>query len=272
MILTASLFSSCYYKVSAVPPKKDTYTPLSSAHYPLGSRRYIQGIQKLAAAHGYKAALNTLMTDVGKYGNELDRNSYQDNLNFYRLTSYLIGKTGYVDMKTHYFRNKLNRAPASLKELLYQNSALPLKKRWKLLSVPNSLYHMQGVNGEYNLKFVSPDGFCEAVYNKNGMLLTEKNDPVNMGTFNYCAGITEVNAHVKYDITPYLQWGNSENSPQKEKTAIEKGKALGYENYREHAASVIQYRNNIMKAYSASSSLPGPMLFIRPLPISRLFF
>ena len=48
-----------------------------------------------------------------------------------------------------------------------------------------SAFHMKGEDGEYNLKFVSFNGFIEAVYNKEGILLDENNDPINMGTYNF---------------------------------------------------------------------------------------
>jgi len=230
-----------------VPAKKDTPVPVPAGHQLLGSREYINQIQGIASVNGYRAALDTLMKDVDKYGKELDHNSYTNIVNFYRLTSYLIEKNGYVDMKIHYFRNKLNRAPGSLKELLRLNSTLPPQRRWRLIPVIDSLYHMQGANGAYNMKFVSGDGFCEAVYNKEGVLLTEKNDPVNMGTFNYAAGIHEASAHLKYDITPYWQWGNTPDSPQKGKGTIEKGSASAYAHYLLHAAAVDHYRNSILR-------------------------
>ena len=54
----------------------------------------------------------------------------------------------------------------------------------------NTRYHMFGEDGEYNLKFGSSKNtdYCyEAVYNKDGILLTENNSPINMGTYNYCS-------------------------------------------------------------------------------------
>lgn len=61
---------------------------------------------------------------------------------------------------------------------------------------------MYGENGVYNLKFVSDDGKYEGVYDKNGTELTEVNDPVNMGTYNY-ADPSDTLEHTIFDVKPY---------------------------------------------------------------------
>lgn len=111
----------------------------------------------------------------------------------------------------HYFRNKLNRAPATLDELIKES------ENWDLLDPDDSQYHMynteacydenEGVyKGEYNLKFVSKDGKFEAVYNYVGILLDENNDPVNMGTYNY-ASPSDMLKHAYLDVMPYTdEW------------------------------------------------------------------
>ncbi|MCL2019436.1 MAG: cellulose binding domain-containing protein [Oscillospiraceae bacterium] len=109
------------------------------------------------------------------------------------------------DKELHYFRNKLNRVPESLYDLLEE------KHNWVLYEAKDSQYHMFNTvatydtnegsyKGEYNLKFVSTCGKYEAVYNYAGILLNEHNDPVNMGTYNY--GITSI-AHLLLDVVPY---------------------------------------------------------------------
>lgn len=50
------------------------------------------------------------------------------------------------------------------------------------------------------IKFVSICGKYEAVYNYKGILLNERNDPVNMGTYNY--GIETI-VHLILDVVPY---------------------------------------------------------------------
>ncbi|WP_026884666.1 hypothetical protein [Clostridium akagii] len=211
----------------------------------LGSIQYVDKIQKIAQKTGDRSALSVIMVDVDKNGNELDNNESTNIVRFHKLVSSLIYKIGYVDMQTHYFRNQLNRAPKTLKGLIKLNKTLPINRRWILLNIRYSGYHIQGVDGEYNLKFVSYDDYCEAVYNKKGVLLNEKNDPINMGTYNYAAGIPKINAHVKFDMDPYLLWGNTLNSPQKGKYEINSGVNLAYINYKKHAASVYIYRKNL---------------------------
>lgn len=212
----------------------------------LGSRDYVKDIEQFAKESGSQAALGKVMIDVKRNSNELRYDS-DDTIRLYRLVCELVGQIGYIDEKTHYFRNELNRAPANLDELIKLNLNSIPSKRWQLLSVRNSLYHMQGTEGIYNLKFVSPEGFCEAVYNRHGKLLNERTDPVNMGTFNYGAGINEKNAHSKYDVDPYLEWGNTPDSPQKGALAINDGVKKARELYKKEAQNVDLFHVDIEK-------------------------
>ncbi|WP_026881522.1 hypothetical protein [Clostridium akagii] len=211
----------------------------------LGSTQYIERIQKVAKVSGNRSALSLIMIDVSKNGDQLDNNQSDNIKRFHKLVSSLIYKIGYVDIKTHYFRNQLNRAPKTLKQLMLINKNVSVNKRWILLNAINSGYHMQGVDGEYNLKFISYDDFYEAVYNKKGILLDEHNDPINMGTYNYAAGICSNKAHMKFDVDPYLIYGNTLNSTQKGKDNIDLGVKSAYLNYKEHAASVYIYRKKL---------------------------
>lgn len=106
----------------------------------------------------------------------------------------------------HYFRNKLNRAPDTLDELIEE------KDKWEMLPFYKAAFHMSGDDGIFNLKFVSKDGqHHEAVYNKEGKLLTEKNDYINMGTYNYI-GPDDADGHILYDVKPFYKWGNVSNT------------------------------------------------------------
>ena len=72
-----------------------------------------------------------------------------------------------------------------------------------------SIYHIYGDEGLFNTKFISKgDGRYEAVYNRDGLLLTEKNDPVNMGTYNYCGPSKNPLTHWLLDVSTYNKWGN----------------------------------------------------------------
>lgn len=45
----------------------------------------------------------------------------------------------------------------------------------------------------------------EAVYDEKGDLVT---DPLNAGTYNFASPYQE-ELHLKYDVIPYLLWGNN---------------------------------------------------------------
>jgi hypothetical protein len=117
---------------------------------------------------------------------------------------------GSVDSEDeHYLRNYFSRAPATLSEMVETIQNRKSIFNWKLLTPDQSALHMYGKDGEYNLKFISEDGHFEAVYNKDGILLTEENDPLNMGTFNYADQVYSKEKHTVLDVIPYLQWLNS---------------------------------------------------------------
>lgn len=63
-------------------------------------------------------------------------------------------------------------------------------------------------NGKENRKYVSYDGYFELIYNDNNVLQTEKNNPDDMGTFNYYSPKTEIVGHLEYDWWSYKLWGN----------------------------------------------------------------
>lgn len=109
------------------------------------------------------------------------------------------------------------------------NKEKPSEKEWRLLAPNEVIYHMFGVNGEYNLKFVSFDGLFEAVYNKNCILLTSSNDAINMGTYNYADPENSPVQHGLYDVIPYYQLGNVAQVP--------KPNTSGYENLDRYEAN-----------------------------------
>ncbi len=51
----------------------------------------------------------------------------------------------------------------------------------------------------------------EAAYNKYGELLTENNNYLNMGTYNY-VGPNNVSGHIVCDVEPFYEYGNIENT------------------------------------------------------------
>lgn len=207
--------------------------PSYNNQHNLGTKAYINEIENIENQFGGLIALKRIMTDVNGYSEDaLHHLKYHLYPNFYTLCTKVnqlvthlditknvisgysqrnipIYKEKFIDefKEIHYFRNKLNKAPQTLEQLLVK------KEHWELCSPIKAAFHMNVnshcIYGTYNLKFVSKDTqFFEAVYNKQGILLTEKNDPINMGTYNY-VGFDNASEHNKYDVEPYYLWGNT---------------------------------------------------------------
>lgn len=153
-------------------------------------------------------AFSKILNDVNEnkdYFLSLDANSL---INFNtRINSFVELRGNILNKEEHYFRNYLNRAPQNLKTMLNNYSS----SQWVLMDPAQSAYHMNGDDGEYNIKFVSTDGYFEAVYNKDGILLTANNNPINMGTYNYADPNENPIKHLEYDVYPYNKWGNIPN-------------------------------------------------------------
>jgi hypothetical protein len=158
----------------------------------------------------------------------------------HRFTA-LVNTIGKINsQETHYFRIHFSRAPKTLDEMI----RIILDKEnnifeWKLLPWQSMAFHMYGKDGEYNLKFISTDGHFEAVYNKDGILLTQKNDLLNMGTFNYAHQLADQITHYNLDVWPYFMWNNTEeamrinNMEKIEAAPIDKNKNA-MERYKEY--------------------------------------
>ncbi|MDR0804667.1 MAG: hypothetical protein LBN42_02635 [Oscillospiraceae bacterium] len=135
---------------------------------------------------------------------------------------------GRIDSKLHYFRNKLNRPLPHLQDVL--------DAHWEMFDMNGTRYHMNNgeyqvggetlsiYNAEYNLKFVSPNGLHEVVFTPidvsfdltvpfNWKPLTEQSDPINMGTYNYCASMINAANHNQLDVLTYKDFGNSPTFP-----------------------------------------------------------
>ena len=205
------------------PDSTDEYPLYPNSYKYLGDEKYFQHLNKELISvkneswkYGFSAtsfiaghAVKIMIRDYYRYKDpDSIPDSYWDKY-CNQFNSY-VRSYGDVYQELHYFRNNLNRAPSSLDEMISTiNSASG--STWRLLSVWASLYHMYGENGEYNLKFVSSDGKYEGVYNKNGTELTEVNDPVNMGTYNY-ADPSDGLEHTYFDVITYSRWGNTRDS------------------------------------------------------------
>jgi hypothetical protein len=163
---------------------------------------------------GATVELNVLMFQIETKIIDLNKISDSEYINTGRKFAALINAIGKVKSKReHYFRNNFSRAPENLDEMV----KIILKKennifKWELLPWQSMSLHMYGKDGEYNLKFISADGHFEAVYNREGILLTKDNDPLNMGTFNYAHQLADLMTHYNLDVWPYFMWNNTEEA------------------------------------------------------------
>ncbi len=182
-------------------------------------------------------ALNKLIFDLEQDPDYLDTLKFSERLKLCHEINDLIDiQNGPLTPNEHYLRNLLNIAPETLAEML-EEIKNPVDIKWTLMPPEKSALHMFGENGEYNLKFVSEDGFFEAVYNISGELLTENNDPVNMGTYNYADPISNAKKHSTYDVMPYYLWGNTEFSkPKRDSEAL-----VNLEKYYNNNAAMERY-------------------------------
>ena len=135
-------------------------------------------------------------------------------LNFCLFFNECVDKYGTVDEELHYFRLKLNRAPATLEEMIdLINSTPNINDKWIMCSPYKGRYHMYGDDGAHNIKFISSnntDNIYEAVYDINGKIITEKDDyGKNMGTYNYISSSKYGKKHTKYDVKTYEKMMNT---------------------------------------------------------------
>ena len=97
----------------------------------------------------------------------------------------------------HYFRNGLNKPPATMKAAIAAGT-------WNLMPPEASRFHRIGPNGKFNTKWIDDSGHCEAVYDRDGQLVT---DIVNGGTYNF-GPPDNWRDHFVLDMLPYFLWGN----------------------------------------------------------------
>jgi hypothetical protein len=173
-------------------------------------------IKETKDAHGRMAAqveLDGLIAQIETGVLNLDALSDAQYIAVAHTVCELVDKIGTVTESAHYFRNCFERAPSTLDEMM----AIIQHEQggtfgWKLMSRQSTRFHMFGRNGEYNMKFISADGHFEVIYNIDGVKLTEENDPMNMGTFNYGDPVNEKLRHAVYDVLPFFEWRNSRES------------------------------------------------------------
>lgn len=120
----------------------------------------------------------------------------------------------FISQKKHYFRNELN-INYEWKDFERLNEILPEKYRWKKLNLFESALHQYNTKlGNLNRKYVSFDGYFEAVYSYDNNLLNESTDSEDMGTYNFApfnrGGNVFLNFlnHLDKDMAPYGFWFN----------------------------------------------------------------
>ena len=75
--------------------------------------------------------------------------------------------------------------------------------------------HNIGTSG--NSVYLHIDGHQEAVYDKDGNLVT---DSINMGTYNFCNPINDPICHFMLDTYPWIKWGTSPNDSTTKKQRL----------------------------------------------------
>jgi hypothetical protein len=73
----------------------------------------------------------------------------------------------------------------------------------------SAFYHQQGCGSKGNVKYVSPDGHSEAIFNDKLPVI----DPLNGPTYNFADPRSDWFGHFVYDMLPYWIWGNSPADP-----------------------------------------------------------
>jgi hypothetical protein len=78
---------------------------------------------------------------------------------------------------------------------------------WVQAPSSQSIYHQHGEGNESNVKYWSPDGHSELVFDSNGNVVTSDE---NLGTYNY--GEDPLSwGHFSRDVIPYWELGNTPN-------------------------------------------------------------
>ncbi len=164
--------------------------------------------------------------------------SDKDWLRFCYFFNKNVKEYGEVTEEMHYFRNKLNRCPETLDDMIKTiNNADDVDDKWIMCSPDKGRFHMFGEAGTYNIKFISSNNtynLYEAVYNKDGKLITENdNNGQNMGTYNYASSSKDSTAHNNFDVSTYKKWGNTLLDPAPNDQSWNKNVTYGWRRYKE---------------------------------------
>ena len=97
-----------------------------------------------------------MMQDVNTYEDYTFTVSDENWLNFCLFFNECVQTYDAINEELHYFRLKLNRAPATLEEMIdLINSTPNINDKWIMCSPYKGRYHMYGDDGAHNIKFIS---------------------------------------------------------------------------------------------------------------------
>lgn len=127
-----------------------------------------------------------------------------------------------VSKSQHYNRNKHNTN--------VPKTAAEAKKLGWDSSVSSNAHQRNTTPGKRNVKYVSPDGHREGIYNYEGKLVG--------GSYNYSSPLDNKAGHLVNDVIPYIRYGSN---PNDKTTALKRTEDLlglyGAEKVREDIAS-----------------------------------
>ncbi|MDR1797989.1 MAG: hypothetical protein LBR44_11265 [Clostridiales Family XIII bacterium] len=113
-------------------------------------------------------------------------------------------------------REELNAGVPETEPCEYKDGKKVPIDGWQEFEDKDEVFHNQskgGIEGGGNEKYssmVDDTSSIEGVYDRDGNLVT---DPLNKGTYNYVDPNVSVLGHAKYDVIPYILWGNGVDDP-----------------------------------------------------------
>lgn len=141
------------------------------------------------------------LTKLGQSRNKVAKKYSTTKTEEANLLNKYKGARGFIMSKEdHYKRNELNSN-------LPNTAAEAKEKGWHTV-IANA--HQFTNDDNDNIKYVSPDGKQEAVYDKKGNMIK---NALDMGSYNYCPSEKSYYGHFKYDIMPWIMYGNAADDP-----------------------------------------------------------
>ena len=121
------------------------------------------------------------------------------------VTASVIAEINMPSQEEHYNRNSKNEPPPTEAEVP-KDWLTSDKNDTEREHGPSANAHQFTSPDRSNVKYVSPDGTMEAIYNSKGELVE---DPRDVGTYNFCPSGKSMIGHYIQDVRPWIRWGNS---------------------------------------------------------------